>query len=614
MKMSLVLFSFIVFIHLISGCNDPMLEKNALNAVDPTDQGLKSQPVEEKLFHPRILLKDSVLNVLKEQYKTDAMLQKCVNKVMSNADSYLNTPKIVYSLDSENSLLTVGRTFYERTYHLVFAYRWTGDTKYAAAAKNNLLDVAKFPDWHPSTILNVGELMASVGRCYDWIYNYLDPTSRSTIEYAIINYGLKPYLEENLKSNAAIKKAFNFNLVVNGGAIISALAIADVDPDLSQKAIQTAVSNFPVALKSYAPDGAWPEGFNYWTYATNYAMYGISALQVALGTDFGLSKTYGFSNACNSPIYAESPTGKTLYFSDGYLTQRGDQAHASFFWFGKQYNDPMLINEVHRRLEKSWVELDHVIYYQPKPQKSVVKNLDKFLDGNSPYAVFRSSWDDVNALFLGAKAGYNLIDHGHLDLGNYELEALGVRWAADLGRDSYSLAGYWENWQGGRRWTYYRCNSHSHNVPMINNKDQLVSGKAVVIAHAENVAEPFIKFDLTSAYSDDTKSVVRELRLINNRKAAQITDIFNLKSQADIYWGMTTPATIQILANGEALLTKDGKQLTAKILSPSGLNFYSESCTQPSPQNANAGYTRLMVKTNRPAGEITLKIMLTPKY
>ena len=84
----------------------------------------------------------------------------------------------------------------------------------------------------------------------------------------------------------------------------------------------------------------------------------------------------------------------------------------------------------------------------------------------------RSAWDDPNALFLGIKAGYNQVNHGHLDLGNFELDALGVRWARDLGSDNYNLPGYWEAKRGGQRWSYYRLNSASHNVPMLGGQSQ----------------------------------------------------------------------------------------------------------------------------------------------
>ena len=92
----------------------------------------------------------------------------------------------------------------------------------------------------------------------------------------------------------------------------------------------------------------------------------------------------------------------------------------------------------------------------------------------------RSAWDDPNALFAGIKAGYNQVNHGHLDLGNFELDALGVRWARDLGSENYNLPGYWEGKRGGQRWSYYRLGSASHNVVMLGGQHQDAAGEIVL--------------------------------------------------------------------------------------------------------------------------------------
>ncbi|MBK9492384.1 MAG: heparinase II/III family protein [Haliscomenobacter sp.] len=59
--------------------------------------------------------------------------------------------------------------------------------------------------------------------------------------------------------------------------------------------------------------------------------------------------------------------------------------------------------------------------------------------------------NDPKALWLGIKGGINGSEHSHLDLGNFELEAGGVRWAKDLGSDDYNLPGYWTMGVNGQR-------------------------------------------------------------------------------------------------------------------------------------------------------------------
>lgn len=59
--------------------------------------------------------------------------------------------------------------------------------------------------------------------------------------------------------------------------------------------------------------------------------------------------------------------------------------------------------------------------------------------GAQPQAVLRSSWNDKRATYVGIKAGSANNGHGHMDIGSFILEANGVRWAVDLGRDGYTL-------------------------------------------------------------------------------------------------------------------------------------------------------------------------------
>lgn len=54
---------------------------------------------------------------------------------------------------------------------------------------------------------------------------------------------------------------------------------------------------------------------------------------------------------------------------------------------------------------------------------------------------FRSSWLDNNATWLAFKGCRGHYSHNDLDGGTFVLEMGGVRWAVDLGADSYGLKG-----------------------------------------------------------------------------------------------------------------------------------------------------------------------------
>jgi hypothetical protein len=190
------------------------------------------------------------------------------------------------------------------------------------------------------------------------------------------------------------------------------------------------------------------------------------------------------------------------------------------------------------------------------------------------------------------------------------MDALGVRWARDLGSDDYDLPDYF----GALRYTYYRLESISHNLPLLNGQNQREDATSKFIKHAEAVAEPFSILDYTEAYKDFASSVQRGLKVVDGRKSILIQDEFVLSKSATIAWGMTTDATIQLINSKEAELTLSGKKLTARILSPSTAVFSIESAQQQAPQKTNSGVSRLMAKVPATIGKATVAVLLAPQW
>jgi len=294
--------------------------------------------------HPRLMLKDADLKALKEQYKKDKVLQKFLRDVLKQADSYTKKPMLTYRKIGPR-LLRVSRECLHRIYALCLAYRWTGEKKYARKAEENLLTVCAFKDWNPSHFLDTAEMSHAVGLGYDWLYSYLDASTREKIKAGLIKNGLEPGLRAYEKSWWS-KSDFNWNQVCNGGMIIGALAIAESDPQYAEQIIPAAVRSLPLALRSYGPDGAWGEGPGYWSYATHYTAYGLTALQTALGKDFGLSEIKGLAESGNFPIYTTGPTGLFLNFADcGEKSSRISMP--CMFWLAHLYNNTLSAEEEH---------------------------------------------------------------------------------------------------------------------------------------------------------------------------------------------------------------------------------------------------------------------------
>jgi hypothetical protein len=573
-------------------------------------QGLKND-------HPRLLLTDERLTELKNLSATDAQLKKYAYAVLSQADKDLVKAPIQYILIGPR-LLDKSKECLSRVYNLAFAYRWTGNIIYLQAAISNMKTVCAFPDWNPSHFLDVGEMTHAVAIGYDWLYNDMDQETRDLIRSKIISMGLdegrKAYTLSTYPYKWWTKDSFNWNQVCNSGLMIGALAIAESDTAFASLMISNAVKNLPYAIKTYGPDGAWGEGPGYWDYATSYTAYGISALETALGNTFGLTIIAGLSAAGYFPMYTTGPTGYFLNYADaGEKSKLG--APQSEMWLASAFHDNVLSDFVEDQLKTRTANIFHVIWYRPYSSSSYSRSLDKFFGGGVELFLARSSWTDPEALFIGAKGGYNKVNHAHLDIGNFELDALGVRWVRDLGSDDYNLPGYFD---GGSptspRWTYYRLNSFSHNVPLLGGKNQALDGTSTFTRKSTGTSTPFAILNFSTAYKEFATSAMRGFMLQDNRKVAIVQDEFILSKACDISFGITTDATIQLADSQNAILTQNSRKVNVKILSPANAAFYVESAEQTAPQKLNTGVKRLLAKIPSQTGTVTVTVMFAPQW
>jgi hypothetical protein len=66
-------------------------------------------------------------------------------------------------------------------------------------------------------------------------------------------------------------------------------------------------------------------------------------------------------------------------------------------------------------------------------------------------------------------------------------------------------------------------------------------------------------------------------------------------------------------ADGSAMLARNGRQIMALLVAPTGASFASEATPQePQPHKSNAGYRRLIAKIAAPVGKSAITIRLEP--
>lgn len=530
--------------------------------------------------HPRLFISLDQFDELKQKIDGDTMLTGWYEEIKKDAGEILSLPPSQHYIRDGIRLLSVSREVVRRVYTLAFLYRMEGDPKYLKRVWQELEAVAAFPDWNPSHFLDVGEMCHAFAIGYDWLYQDLTEDQRSLIREALIDKGMKPYINGSDSGKGKwVKNITNWNFVCNGGVGIAALAIGTEEEEIFSKVISHIMENLPYALESYAPDGAWDEGVGYWRYGTQYLTLFMGALQSATGQLYGLPDRPGLAEACYFPIYMSGLGNRSYQFGDGRSRRISDPA---MFWLAEHYNNPVFGVWHYMNIAKGGIKpgLFDLLWY-----KLDFKNLSELAKlppdryfRHVEVVTVRSSFDDENGFMAGIKGRMiSELHHNDLDQGSFYLEALGETWAEELGSGYYNAPGYWEYRPSGRRWNYYPKRAEGQNTLVINQgtgADQQSDGQSRIITYKSQADKVFAITDITDAYRDHAAKVMRGLCLCDDRKTVVIQDEIELKNPGEIRWFMHTKAEILVEDNAQqVILEKNGKKLIASINSNEPASF-----------------------------------------
>lgn len=567
--------------------------------------GQNSEPLKTlRSGHPRLVALDSDLERIRVLARDNMQIRKILADLEKEAEKLQTAAPAEYKLVGTR-LLAQTRRVLDRVYTLALLYRLDGRQAHLDRAVRELRAAAAFKDWNPAHFVDVAEMTHAFAIGYDWLYPALTEADRAWIRDAIVQKGLVPGLQNYAAQSPWVTGRDHWNLVCNNGLALGALAVAEEEPEKGALILKAALESIPRGLALYGSDGGWSEGPAYWDDATRYAVTFLAALESALGTDLGISNQQGLTKTGRFRVYFSSPANKTFNYADSSDELAEEPA---MFWLAGRYGQPALAWQQQKLIERTTnAEPLNLVWYQrdAKPPQPPLWPLESIFT-SVQCAFFRSSWEDPNALFLAVKGGDNKAPHVHLDLGSFVLDAGGIRWAIDLGRDDASLPGY----LGKQRWTYYRTRTESHNTVMIDGENQDLRAEARITHHefAQDLA--WVQIDLAKAYPTKVKQFQRRIGIVN-RQAVLIQDQLQAEQPVDVLWGMVTDAEVSV--NGQtAELTKEGWTLSAEIRTPRHAVFDLASTKAPPPQAQNAGTRKLVVRVGERVTDLDLSIVLTP--
>jgi len=606
---------------------------------------------------PRLMAPQYKWSCLPKLIANDDHLSSWNDTIFGNATRYAAMPPTVYAIDgglSGSGVLDVAREVQLRIKHWAYAWRMTNDTQWPDRAWTEILTAAgnnsaqEFGqtgnNWNTNHFLDVAEFTAAFAYAYDWMYDAWNQTQRDAIMWSILNlglsYGLNSYTNTNSGYSWWQTTNGNWNCVCNGGLTMGALAILGDDPTgIASQVLGYTVSNAANnCMMAVSSDGSWSETQDYWYFGSTATAQMISSLQTATGSDHGLLGAN--PNYNKTGLFHMYGTGNVQKFHYGDCGPNKYTATANcMMFFGEQYDQPRY--SLYQRDREDAPEPLSMFWYNPESTGDWWDNLalDHYFDNDTDsWSTMRSSWTNVDSVFAGIKAGKLLghQTHGFLDVGTFNLEALGQKWAGGLCQANYLGTGYFSSEdQDSQRWLYYRTRTEGQNTILIGEQNQIVTADPVNTFGSTGEQQTSLAYtvpsdsavyfttDMSSAYAGQATSVNRGLRLLNGRTQMLVQDEI-VGAEAAVQWRMHTNATITYSNNNAtANLALGGEELQVQLLSPSGASFVT---MQPVPfasdppvpsgeasQNlANTGVSVLVIQL--PQGDSNIQVLFNPQY
>lgn len=582
--------------------------------------------------HPRLFLKNEDFETLKQKNVEGSIVGMLHDILQEIADTEIASGKTLkYKLDpSGKRILPISRNALKRISSCAYMYKMTGEAKYLEQVEKDMNTVCAFKDWNHSHFLDVGEMAMAVAIGYDWLYDELREDTKAAARSALNQHAFAHTGEA--KYCRFYKARNNWNQVCNGGLVAASLATYESNPEIAARLIMDAVESNREPLKEmYGPDGNYIEGYSYWDYGTMYQTMMLTALETALGTDFGLSDTEGFLKTGEFMMFMEGIT-ESFNFYDSW----GAKSPAIAMWyFADRLQQPQLLfNELNALKEGRYnatfagarllapimgyaarMDLDNL----PMPE-----NKFWYGRGANPVAMVRTRWDGSDEdVYLAVKGGSASNNHSHMDAGSFVFEAQGVRWACDLGNQKYApleiamkklKKSLFDRGQNSGRWTILRYNNYHHNTITLNDNLHNVKGKATFTEIIDSETEKGVVIDMSEVLKNDAASAVRTVKLVGEKDLV-VYDRVQAPEDNDVNytWRMVTNGEPTVKKN-MIILNADGKTMYLKARSNVKFKYATWSAEPKTDYDEpNEGKFIVGIKAQIYSGEnADFKVVLTP--
>ena len=535
---------------------------------------------------PRLVYNANIERNLRKKLETDPMLQNIYQSIKYNAGMVLEkdliTVRIPDNPRSQRNQLGISRDFLWRINMLATVYRIEKEPEILQRINDEVVAACNFPTWNPRHFLDVGEMSLAIALALDWTAGDLPEYTVNLAMNALIEKGIKESWPESGKTPGWVYNDNNWNQVCNAGMIAASIVVAEMEPELAAKTIHRSIDGLNNALRSYAPDGVYPEGAVYWGYGTQFTVVTAAIFESAFGTDFGIADFPGFKESAVYRVLSTAPSGKLFNYAD---CAEEPERYTDFTlsWFAAKTGNRAFLNEEKFMLpaeERGRISrlagagLVWTAQFEEKQTRELPTAWKG--EGPNPIVVFTGAKDDPSGYYFGGKGGRGTVNHGNMDAGSFIFELDGVRWVIDPGNQSYGAlerAGFnlWSRSQESDRWKLITKSNFGHSTISVNDQLHIADGLATLTEFREH-ENPEATFDMSDALGDAVSTASRKF-VKDSPVSILIEDEIEKSDKTKlITWQLMTLADVDLVEGG-AILKQDGKVLKVENLTHPEINF-----------------------------------------
>ena len=418
-----------------------------------------------------------------KKYSKDEKFLKILDEVLKKADEGLDAPEVSNEDASGSSTqhgsqhgnyYSASLPFVKFMPYLCFAYRYTGDEKYAKKAKKLMLLYASFDKWHGNCYgnseLNNAHFCKGMSIGYTTISDFLTNDEKQIIAKATFEKGISPIADDwvmpNTRLNALDTMGHNWWCVCVSNALLAAVSMQEkigLDDyyierlrDALEKWFNYQGNPMNAKPKNYC-EGGFYESLNYLNFSLdeyaicNFIYKKIKGKSVFDDTEYMENYLKFFANT----VIPSSKNTSCVKFGDG-----AGFASSILWVLGNGIESPEALWYISQWKERD-ISYPDILFYdkihcggEKEPEETSVCYEEM------GWAVIRKSFD-VDSPVLAVKCGDSW-NHAHLDAGHFTFSNHGDDIIYDSGSCPYVRSEYVD----------YYCASEAHNVVLFNGQGQ----------------------------------------------------------------------------------------------------------------------------------------------